>query len=172
MIKAFEDVDIDVGNLVNVAIRILVHKTERIDLAGALSMVLRVAKVVAEKKPSALTCTSTVKGKLAKVPVSPSQAFLDEIGMTGPGGALFAMPPPPGGSSGIEQILDELGIEEPDRSIAVLCNRGLSNKEISPKVGRKPTNVGERLVKLRRIEKLKNCLPKQRAGRKASNRPD
>lgn len=170
LIKVFEVVDPKVGNLVNVTIRMLVHKKGKIDLADALSMILRVAEALRAKMSSELDAAGTGKFKRANGPVRPSQAFLDEIGMSGPGGVLFAMPAPPHGKTGIESVLDELCIVDPDRSIALLCNQGLSNRAISKKVDLKPTTVGEHLVELRRNDKLKNHLPKQSAGRKARTR--
>ncbi len=171
--NAFECVDRELDDAIGVNSLLSPFSEENtVDLVGFFDFVLRLTDAVISNKPSALTCTGLVNDRLEKVPVGPSNAFLEGIGKSGPDGLLFALPPPPAEAGGIERVLDELGIQDPDRSIALLCDKRLSNKEISEKVGLKPTTVGEHLMKLRRNKRLEGFLPKQAAGRRPSKQPD
>ena len=148
-------------------------EAEVLDLGGAFVILSRFAEAFDAVNADIREHVCDIDGQLRRVPVTPSLSFVNQVGRAGPEGIFGASPSPPTGGDVLHQILDALGIRnEPDCSIALLCNRGLSNKEISRRVSLKPTTVGEHLMKLRRIEKLKNFLPKHPAGRKASKRPD
>lgn len=69
----------------------------------------------------------------------------------------------------IIHILDQLNVDQRDREIAKLCNKGHSASQIADKLKMAPSTVKEHLQHLRSFPELAALLPRSKSGRRKSD---
>jgi len=103
---------------------------DKLPLGTALERIIDFSKIVNKECPDNLMRRTNASGTLDWLRIRPSDVFCESMRVKFNEGLVFSMPAPPSGGSGGDQAFDQGGIEESDRSIAVSCDKALSNTEI------------------------------------------